>query len=229
MAKHEVFDKEWVDERDKNSLEGLLEQLNLPPAAVKFVKENKRLVQIAIAALVLVVVAWSLYGAYRDNRIQKSSEALAVALELEGQQKLDQLAKVADDYSGTDASIWARINRAQTLLNDSNMSEAHAAFSSIREDIKKSSLLHPLITVGIAQSAEAVGNNEEAAREYQAIIDFEGYESIGYLGAARVHEMQGNSDEALALYENYLATIDSGAVLQKVMVEEKIARLKATP
>jgi len=229
MAKHEVFDKEWVDERDKNSLEGLLEQLNLPPAAIKFVRENKRLVQISIAALILIVVAGSLYGAYQDSRIKKSSAALAIALEQEGQQKLDQLAQVANDFSGTDAGLWARINRAQALMNESNMSEAQAAFYSIREDIGKSSLLRPLITVGIAQSAEALGNYDEAAREYQALIDFEGYASIGYLGAARVQEIQGNSEEALALYENYLATIDGGAALQKVMVEEKIARLKASP
>lgn len=228
MAKHEVFDKEWVDERDKNSLEGLLEQLNLPPAAIKFVRENKRLVQITLAALILIVVSWSLYGAYRDNRIQKSSEALAIALEQEGQQKLDQLSQVAEAFDGTDAALWARINRAQTLQNDSNMSEAQAEFLSIREEIGRSSLLYPLVTVGLAQSAEAAGNYAEAAEEYEVLLEIEGYESIGYLGAARVNEMQGNQDKALELYENYLAGIDAGAVLQKAMVEEKIARIKAT-
>ena len=60
------------------------------------------------------------------------------------------------------------------------------------------------------------------------LLEIEGYESIGYLGAARVNEMQGNQDKALELYENYLAGIDAGAVLQKAMVEEKIARIKAT-
>ncbi|MEJ2058829.1 MAG: tetratricopeptide repeat protein [Desulfofustis sp.] len=200
MAKHEVFDKEWVDERDKNNLEGLLEQLNLPPAVIKFVRENKRLVQIAIAALVLIVVSWSLYGAYRDNRIQKSSEALASALGQEGQQKLDQLAGVAEEFDGTDAALWARINRAQMLLDNSNMSEAHAEFLSIRQDLGKTSLLYPLVTVGLAESAEAAGNYAEAADEYAALNDIEGYESIGYLGAARVYEMQGNSDKALELY-----------------------------
>jgi len=229
MAKHEVFDKEWVDERDKNSLEGLLEQLNLPPAVIKFVRENKRLVQMTIGALILIVVAWSLYGAYRDNRIQNSSEALAVALEQDGQSKLDQLSQVAAEFDGTDAALWARINRAQTLLDAADMSEARQEFSSIKGDIKKSSLLYPLVTIGVAQSAEATGDYDAAAREYQALVDIEGYSAIGSLGAARVYEMQGNRDKALELYENYLADIDPGAVLQKVMVEEKIARLKATP
>ncbi len=228
MAKHEVFDKEWVDERDKNSFEGLLEQLNLPPAAVKFVREHKRLVQITIAAIIVGVVAWSLYGAYRDNRIQKSSEALAIALEQEGQQKLEQLAQVADDFDGTDAALWARINRAQLLLKESSISEALAEFNSIRQEIGRSSLLYPLVTVGIAQSAEAAGSYAEAAAEYEALIDIEGYGGIGYLGAARVNEEQGNKNKALELYENYLAGVDADAVLQKVMVEEKIARLKAT-
>ncbi len=227
MAKEDVFEKEWVDERDKNNLEGLLEQLNLPPAVITFVRENKRLVQIAVALLILTVVSWSLYGAYRDSRIEKSSEALSAALELEGPPLLDKLAEVEKEFGGTDAALWASINRAQELMKNSAMVEAGAEFKSIRDDLAASSSVQPLLAFGIAQSAEAEGNFEEAAAEYQKLIEVDGYQDIGYLGAARVYEAQGSRDKALELYENYLASIDSAAVLQKVMVEEKIARIKA--
>jgi predicted negative regulator of RcsB-dependent stress response len=229
MAKEDVFEKEWVDERDKNNLEGLLEQLNLPPVAVTFVRENKRLVQIAIVLLVLAVVTWSLYGAYQDNRIEKSSEALSAALEQEGQQQLDLLAEVEKEFDGTDAALWARINRAQQLLKNSAMAEAGEEFKSISDDLAKSSILQPLLVFGIAQSAEAEGDFDAAAAEYRKLIEIEGYQDLGYLGAARVHVVQGNKDKALELYENYLASIDAAAVLQKAMVEEKIARIKAAP
>ena len=229
MAKEDVFEKEWVDERDKNNLEGLLEQLNLPPAVVTYVRENKRLVQVAIVLLILAVVSWSLYGAYRDSRIEKSSEALSAALELDGQQLLDKLAEVEQEFGGTDAALWARINRAQELLKNSAMAEAGAEFKSISDDLAASSLLQPLLAFGIAQAAEAEGNFEVAAGQYGTLIEVDGYQDIGYLGAARVYEMQGNNDKALELYENYLASIDTAAVLQKVMVEEKIARIKAAP
>ena len=60
MAEGNVFDKRHVDEREKNDLGGVLEQLNLPPAVVTFVRENKRLVQLSVAVIIIVVVVFSL-------------------------------------------------------------------------------------------------------------------------------------------------------------------------
>jgi predicted negative regulator of RcsB-dependent stress response len=227
MAKEDIFEKEYVDERDKNNLEGLLEQLNLPPAAVKFVRDNKRMVQAGIAVLVIAVVAWALYGSYRDSQIKKSSEALFAAQELSGQQMLDKLAEVEKDFSGTDAGLWASINSAQELMKNGKMSEAQQKFTEIRADLKATSALWPLVTVGIAQSAEATGDFQRAVDEYGNLMGLEGYKDIGFLGSARVQELQGNVERALELYEQYLVELGPSAALQKVMVEEKIARLKA--
>ena len=227
MANEDIFDKEYVDEREKDGLEGLMEQLNLPPAVIKFVQENKRLVQIGIAGLIIMVVGWSLYGSYRDGRIGKSSEALFSAKEFTGQEMLDKLAVVEEEFSGTDAALWASINTAQDYLKNSKVAEAQQKFKEVRENLKASSPLWPLVSVGIAQSAEAAMNFEEAAVEYGKLIEQEGYQDIGYLGTARVQELQGNEKKALELYENYLATLDPSATLQRVMVEEKIARIKA--
>lgn len=227
MANEDIFEKEFVDERDKNNLEGLLEQLNLPPAVIKFVKENKRIVQAGIAGLVILVVVWSLYGSYRDSKIEKSSEALFSAQELTGQQMLDKFTEVEEEFSGTNAAVWASIKTAQEYMKNSQMTEAQQKFKEVREDLRASSPLWPLVSVGIAQSAEASMNFEEAAVEYGKLIEQEGYQDIGYLGTARVQEQQGHEEKALELYENYLATLDPSATLQRVMVEEKIARIKA--
>lgn len=228
MAKEDIFDKEYEDERDKNNLEGLLEQLNLPPAVVKFVKENKKLVYAVIGTVVVLVIAWALYGSYRDSRIQKSSEALFSAQALSGQQMLDQLAEVESQFGGTDAALWAQINGAQELMKAGNMEEAHNKFIQVRNDIRSSSPLAPLVSVGIAQTAEAKGDYQGAAAEYEKLVDIEGYQDIGYLGRARVAELQGDPQKALELYQNYLASLDPAAALQRVMVEEKIARIKAS-
>ncbi|NNK13700.1 MAG: tetratricopeptide repeat protein [Desulfofustis sp.] len=227
MAKEDIFDKEFVDERDKNNLEGLLEQLNLPPAAVKFVKENKKMVQAGIAILVISVVAWALYSSYRDNQIKKSSEALFAAQELSGQQMLDKLAEVEEDFGGTDAGLWAGVKAAQELMKNGKTSEAQQKFIGVRAELATSSALWPLVTVGIAQTAEAAGDFQLAISEYESLIDLEGYKDIGFLGSARVLELQGNRERALELYERYLVELGPSAALQKVIVEEKIARLKA--
>ena len=39
--------------------------------------------------------------------------------------------------------------------------------------------------------------------------------------------MTGDNNKALELYENYLAMLDPSATLQRAMVEEKIAGIKA--
>ena len=71
MSERSAFEKIHVEESEKADLGGVLEQLNLPPAVVTFVRENKRLVQIFIAAVVILVVAWSLYDSYRDKKLKK--------------------------------------------------------------------------------------------------------------------------------------------------------------
>lgn len=228
MANEDIFDKEWVDERDKNSLEGLLEQMNLPPAVVKFVKDHKRAVQVGIIAIIVVVVAWALYDSYRDNRIKKSSEALSVALEVEGQQMIDKLGEVKNDFSGTPAALWAQINAAQELVAIGKMEDANNEFKAVRDDIGKSSILQPLVMVGVAQTAEEIGNYDESGSEYLKLTEIEGYENIGFMGLGRIHELKGDMAKALEVYERYLADIDPAAVMQKQLVEEKIAGIKAS-
>lgn len=227
MAKEDVFNKEFVDERDKNNLEGLLEQLNLPPAVVKFVKANKRVVQIGLATLVIVVVAWALYGSYRDDQIQKSSAALSSAMDLESQAKLDKLAEVEKNYSGTDAALWAQIIIGQELLKEGKMEEASGAFHEVQKRLGKSSPLEPLVLSAMAQADEALSRFEQSGAAYQSLTSVEGYQELGYLGLARIHEIQGDKNKALEVYEKYLGLIDADETLQRVIVEEKIARIRA--
>lgn len=227
MAKEDVFEKEYEDEREKNSLEGLLEQMNLPPVAIKFVKEHKRLVQVGLAVIIIVVVSWALYGSYRENRIQESAAALSSALDAEGQAMFDKLAEVEKSYSGTSSALWAQINIGQQLVKDGKLEEAKQKFTEVRNDLGKSSPLRPLLGLSIAQTEEALSQFSESSVEYKALIDVEGYQDLGYMGLARVEELQGNRDKALEVYEQYLSTMDAAATLQKVIVDEKIARIKA--
>jgi len=59
--------------------------------------------------------------------------------------------------------------------------------------------------------------------------EIEGYEQIGYVGLARVQEVQGNLDKASALYNNFLLSLgdDPSAAQARKDIEARIARLKA--
>lgn len=229
MSERSAFEKIHVEESEKADLGGVLEQLNLPPAVVTFVRENKRLVQIGIATIVIIVVAWSLYHSYRGKKIEEGSSALSIAVDIEDSQaKIDQLKSVSSEFSGTSSAQWAKINAAQEMLKSDQKEEALTIYREIVAEIDKSSPLFALVTIGLAQGYEISGNASEAATEYEKLKLIEGYQELGYLGLARISEEQGNNKKALEIYEEYLATLMNVTERsQKSLVEEKIARLKA--
>ncbi len=229
MAKEDVFVKPYVDERDKNNLEGLLEQFNLPPAWIAYVKRHKRTIQIVAALVVVGVVAGSWYGSYRQNRIEEASAALAEAVEHNGQELIGALTAVEESYSGTDAALWAKISRAHELASSGDVELARQAYLEVRENIGASSPLRPLLTYGIALTSEVLADFDRARAAYETLKTTEGFADIGYLGLGRVYELSGQSEQAVQVYEQYLTNVagQSGSG-QRALVEEKIASLKAT-
>lgn len=229
MAKeNSVFDKEWVDERDKNNLEGLLEQLNVPAAGITFIRENKRLLQIIAVLLVVAVVSWALYSSYRKNKIEEAGSALTVALNMEQEQMMEALAAIGKDYSGTDAALWAEIKTAQELVKAAKTEDANIKYKELRSSVSGSSSLKALLIFGIAQTDEALGQYPEAALQYGELKTIEGFQEIGLSGLARIYEIQGESDKALAVYQEHLSfLVGNRAPGTAALIEEKIARLKA--
>lgn len=228
MAKENIFDKEWVDERDKNNLEGLLEQFNLPPRAISFVRKNKRLVQIAIGILILAVVSWSFYNSYQKNRVEEANSALSAALNKETEQRLNALAGVEKDFSGTDAALWAEIKSAQELATSGKIAEANKIYQELLAAVSAKALLKSLLIIGAAQTNEALGQYPAALSGYQELKGIDGYQEIGFSGLARIYEIQGESDKALDAYKQHLAFLESkGTVGQTALIEERMTRLKA--
>lgn len=230
MAESKAFEKIHVDERDKGNLEGLLEQLNLPPSLVAFVREHKRAVQLVAAAVIVTVVIWALYDSYRENRIHDGVAALAEAMDKNPAEQIEALATVTEDFSGTPAALWAGINRGKALAEEGRSPEALSQYQAVRREIDEDSALYPLIVAAMAQLYEREKRYDEAVREYQVLQQRTGYESLGYLGIGRVHELQDNRARALEVYQEFLnqaaGTLDQA---QRYLVEEKIARLKTVP
>ena len=57
MASESAFNKRLTEETSMDQVEGLLEHLNLPPKAIDFIRKNQRMLQIALAVVVAVVVS----------------------------------------------------------------------------------------------------------------------------------------------------------------------------
>lgn len=229
MSGQSAFDKRYVDPKDQSNVEGLLEHFNLPPKAIEFLRKNKRMVQVALVVIVAAVVSYSLYGSYQGKRIESSASALSVALKSSGAEKKSALQDVADDYSGTGSATWAQVELAHLAMAEKDFEGAGKLYTTVHSSLKTENPLYPLTLLGMAQAAEAKGDLDSAYTSFEQLKGIGGYQLTGYNGLARIHTSRDEIDKALGIYGQYLAVLASEGEesLEKAVVEERIARLKA--
>ncbi len=228
MNEQNAFDQRVVAEQAYSETSGLLDQLNLPPGVIRFIRENQRMIQVIAAIVILVVIAGSLYKSYRTKRFENAASGLALALEEKGDARVKGLQQVADDYSGTPSSLWATTELGHQAMRDSLYTEAIKQYSQVLDKISSSNPMYNLVSYGIAQANEAGKNYDAAASAYSTLKDIEGFKDQGYRGMARVFEAQGQNDKALAVYEEYLGTFlgETQNDANRKIIMEKITRLR---
>lgn len=229
MAEQSAFDKQQIQQSSHSEGSGLLEHLNLPPVVIRFIKKNKRNLQIGVVAVVVVVVCLTLYSSYRSSRIQKAAAALAVAMQAAEPERHKALIDLAADFSGTPSAHWANAELAHELMKGGKFKEAAEQYEAVRKKTSSSDPLFALLTFALAQANEAAGLVEAAILEYKALQKIEGFEGEGFTGLARIYEFQGDVKKALDIYEEYLLTFTGQSQNDPVKagIDEKIARLKA--
>lgn len=228
MNEQSAFNQKVVAEQAYSETSGLLDQLNLPPGVIRFIRENQKAIQITATVLIILVVAGSLYKSYRTKRFENAASSLALALEAEGGARIKSLKQVADEFSGTPSALWATTELGHQALKETRYTEAIKDYSLVLEKTSSSDPMYNLVSYGIAQANEAAKNYEAAAVAYSTLKDTLGYKDLGYRGLARVYESQGKNDKALAVYEEYLGTFLGEAQDEenKKSIIEKITRLR---
>lgn len=229
MSNDSAFNKRLTEETTMDKVEGLLDHLNLPPKVIDFIRVNQRVLQVLIAVIVIAVVAWSLYGSYRERIVEEGASALSLAMKTDIGSRAEALQKVADQYSNTTSATWAKVELAHLDMKNGAYSDAADKYAAVVGSIKDSNPLYPLTLFGAAQALEAGGKYQEAAVQYNLLKDINGYSQLSYTGLARIEEMQGNFDKAIATYNNFLLLVgdDPTMAQARTEIEEKIARLKA--
>lgn len=229
MSSDSAFNKRLTEESTMDQVEGLLEHLNLPPKVIDFIRANQRMLQVVLAAVVITVVAWSLYGSYRDRIVEEAASALSLAMNKDIGSRGEALQAVADKYGNTTSATWARVELAHLDMKNGAYNDAADKYDTVLSSIKVSNPLYPLALFGAGQALEAGGKYQEAATQYNLLKDIAGYSQLSYTALGRVEEMQGNLDKAIATYNNFLLTIGDDPTMgqARTEIEEKIARLKA--
>jgi len=229
MAQESAFDKKLTPETTLDKIEALLEHFNLPPKAIQYFRANFKLIVSSLSIILIGVVSWSIYDSHQKKVVQDSAAALAEAIDLTGQERADKLNNVIANYGSTSSALWAKVELAHSDMKDGKYKDAAAKYQAILAEVKSDNPVTPLVQYAYAQALEADGQNEAATSEYEKLTAIKGYEHIGYTGMARIQEVQGNTDKAIAILNNYLLTVaDDPAFAQaKSEIDAKIALLKA--
>ncbi|MCK5069314.1 MAG: tetratricopeptide repeat protein [Desulfocapsa sp.] len=228
MTEQSAFNQNQVAENAYVEPTGALDQLNLPPAVVRFIRKNKLIIQISGALIVVGVVSGSLYQSYSTDRIESSASNLSISMEAEGENKIQALEHVVSEFSGTSSALWATVELGHVAMKNNEFSKAAEYYTKVRSEISDANPMKGLLIFGIAQAEEAEKKYSQASTTYSALKGIDGYKNEGFIGMARVLEAEGKNKEAVAVYEEFLGTFlgeNQNAQLTKV-IQEKITRLR---
>lgn len=154
------------------------EFLSISDKAIRWAKENARLLIIVVAALVLAVACTIGIQAYLRYRTIQGAEALAKVFPsyqatIVGQaddaavkKVIADLDKVVEEYGATPSGMQARLALAGLLLKSGDPAKAAFHFSELGDDPGAPAQMIPLALRGLGQCLSAQKKYAEAAAVY---------------------------------------------------------------
>jgi predicted negative regulator of RcsB-dependent stress response len=212
---------------DIEKKDGLLEELNLPPRAIKFIRDNAVNLQIAAVVLVVMTLAWSYYDHYTQTKQKEAALALSTAVkQKDNVARLESLSNVAKEYSGTGAAEWSLLEEGHLALDEGRYEEAIAVYREVYDDLPGRSPLLPLVTYVLALAHENAGQPDRALEYYRKLSANKGFKSLALTAQGRIYELRGEQANALKAYRQ--AAEDQALPAQsRGLIEEKINILQA--
>jgi predicted negative regulator of RcsB-dependent stress response len=201
---------------------GLLEEFNLPPKAIQFIRRNKRNIFIALLVCALAILGWSSLRYYLARQNDRAAAMLATAVaQNEVKQRQALLQKVLVDYGRTGSAIWAKIEMGHIAFEAQQYDEAIKLYSDVRDDLAKSSPVFPLVQMNLAQAYENKNALSEALVAYQRLAEIKGFAGESYLAMGRIYEIQKSVPQAKEMYAKVLADESvSPALKEKVQAKQ---------
>ncbi len=232
MAEQSAFNKGHVEEATLVEADGLLEQLNLPPAMVAFLRKNKTIIWIIVFCIITAVTVTALYGTYTEYKVRKAANALTEAVSAEGDQKSALLNNVVNDYGSTPVGTWARVELAHLAVSEGRLDEGIETLLAIQGKIGSDNPLYTLVTSELAALYENSAKFDKAVENYKLLTGVTSFSSNAHEALGRIYEKQGKKQDALGMYEKYLVlTKDSGDAplinRMREMIQARIHRLQA--
>jgi len=230
MAEQSAFDRKNIELQTLSPPMGLLEQFNLPPAVITFIRRNQGAIWMAVVGCVLLAALVSAYTSYRQYQAEKAAAALDIAL-VAKQDNRQMLEKVVQEYGATHSGLWAKIDLAFLDEKEGQPLKAITRFEEINAGIAVQSLLKPLVLGKLAALHENEKQFDKALVFYSELAGKEGFAPEAYRSMGRVNEQLGKGTEAAAMYGKYLELTSSPGGQQKndpvrEMVQSRLNQLK---
>jgi predicted negative regulator of RcsB-dependent stress response len=214
MSQQSAFDRQNIEESAVIKPPGLLEQLNLPPVVVTFLRKNQQTVWIVTGCIALVVVAVAIYNQYAAGREEKAAIAFTVAMQSEGAAKQELLAQVVDEYGSTSSGLWGRIELAHLAVEQGELVKAIQAFNEVKNEVSPKNPVTPLILFALGSLYEKNNELDKAVDSFSQLSAYKGFEASSFEGMGRLYELQGQKEKAVEMYRKALATDPEADPLQ---------------
>lgn len=185
---------------------GLLEELNLPPKAILFIRNNRRNLIIALLCGVMVILGWSSLNYYLERQEDRAAVLLAEAV---GQGKVEErkaaLVKIVAGYGRTGSALWAKVELGHLAFARQQYDEAVRVYQDVLNGLAKSSPVFPLVQLSLAQAHENKNALPEALAAYQKLAEIKEFAGESYLAMGRIYELQKSAPQAKEMYAKALA------------------------
>jgi len=224
MTEHTVFTKKHAETmaQDKRAI---LEELNLPPAVVQFIRANGKNIQIAIAVAVLAILGWEGYGKYTATQRNRSADMLYQAMKADGEQRSVQLKALSDKYGSRYSGLWGGIEQGHLAFKEGKFQEAASLYEATLGSLSADNPLFPLAQYNLAQAYENLQDQGKAKAAYQKLAGIKGFAGEATLGLARIAESEGKADEARTQFQAYVSLPETKDGPTKEWAQDKIHTL----
>lgn len=226
MSQQSAFDRQHIEESSVPQAPGLLEQFNLPPAAISFIRKNQKLIWIVTGSIAAVVIAVALYNQYTDYQEEKALSALTVAMQLEGEAKVESLAQVADEFGSTSSGMWSRIEIAHIAAKDGDLQKAIQGFTGIENDLSADDPLMPLALYALGVLFEKNNEPDKAIDAFTTLSEFKGFEANSFKAIGRLYEVQGQKAKALNMYKKSIEPVPGEEASPQANPDKEIIQAK---
>ena len=224
--------------------QGVAETFDASQSSEAFFSKNKKMILGAVAAVVLIVAGFFMYKSLvAGPREEKASTAIAKGQEYFNQEQFDKalngdgagyvgFARIADDYSGTDAANLANLYAG---LCNANLDKWDAAKKFLDAYSPASdAMVSPAAVAALGNAYahlndldKAVDNLKKAAKLADG-KDADGANSslspLFLIQAGEILESQGKKEEALAIYQDIKKKYVNSVLVQSSESDKYVER-----